>query len=63
MSSSSSLTPRNLTPIVIDCADADSANPENLAVQEDENGDEDDDVQIDRHLTVHNVSISCKQLA
>ena len=47
MSSSSSLTPRNLTPIVIDGADVDSANPEILTVQEDEDGDEDEDAQID----------------
>ena len=46
-SSSSSLTPRNLTPIVIDDADVDSANPEILTVQEHEDGDEDDDVDID----------------
>ena len=36
-----------LTPIVIDEADVDSSNPEILTVQEDEDGDEDDDVQID----------------
>ena len=47
MSSSSSLTPRNLTPIVIDDADVDSANPEILTVQEDKDGDEDDYVEID----------------
>ena len=35
------------TPIVIDEADVDSSNPEFLTVQEDEDGDEDDDVQID----------------
>ena len=46
-SSSGSLTKRNLTPIVIDDADVDSANPEILTVQEDKDGDEDDDVQID----------------
>ena len=45
-SSSSILTPRNLTPIVIDDADVDSANPEILTVQEDEEGDEDGDVEI-----------------
>ena len=46
MSSSSSLTPRNLTPIVIDNADVDLANPEILTVQKDEDGDEDDDIEI-----------------
>ena len=46
-SSSSSLATRNLTPIVIDDADVDSANPEILTVQEDEDDDEDDDVEID----------------
>ena len=50
-SRSSSLTPRNLPPIVIDEADADSSNPEILTVQEDEEGDEDDY----RHMAVHNV--------
>ena len=45
-SSSSSLTPRKLTPIVIDDVDVDSANPEILTVQEDEDGNEDDDVEI-----------------
>ena len=54
MSSSSSLTPRNLTPIAIDDADVDSANPEILTVQEDEDGDDDDGVDI-RHLPVYNV--------
>ena len=47
MSSSSSLTPRNLTPIVIDDADVDSVNPEIMTVQEDKNGDKDEDVEID----------------
>ena len=45
-SSSSSLTPRKLTPIVIDDVDVDSANPEILTVQEDEDGNEDDNVEI-----------------
>ena len=35
------------TLIVIDEADVDSSNPEILTVQENEDGDEDDDVQID----------------
>ena len=47
VSSSSSLTPRNLTPIVIDDADVDLANSEMLVVQEDEDGGEDNDVDID----------------
>ena len=47
MSSSSSLTPKNLTPIVIDDADVDSANSEILTVHEDEDGFEDDDLEID----------------
>ena len=47
MSSSSSLTPKNLTPIVIDDADVDLAIPETLTVHEDEAGFEDDDVEID----------------
>ena len=34
-------------PFVVDDADVDSANPEILTVKEDEDGDEDDDVQID----------------
>ena len=46
-SSSSSLTPRNLTPIVIDDTDVDSAYPEIQTVQEDKDGDEDDHVEID----------------
>ena len=60
VSSSSSLTPRNLTPIVIDDADVDSANPEILKAQEDEDGDEDDDIEIDiLRFTMY--VISCKQ--
>ena len=59
-SSSSILTPRNLTPIVIDDADVDSANPEILTVQEDEEGDEDGDVEIGiSRFTMY--VISCKQ--
>ena len=34
-------------PIVVDDADVDSANPEILTVKEDEDGDEDDDVEVD----------------
>ena len=59
-SSSSSLIPRNLNPIVIDDADEDSANPEILIVQEDEDGDEDDDVEIDIQRFIM-YAISCKQ--
>ena len=46
-SSSGSLTKRNLSPIVINDADVDLANPEILTVQEDKDGDEDDDVDMD----------------
>ena len=46
-SSSGSLTKKNLIPYVIDDADVDSANPEILTVQEDEDDNEDDDVEID----------------
>ena len=46
-SSSGSLTKRNLSPIVINDADVDLANPEILKVQEDKDVGEDDDVEID----------------
>ena len=59
-SSSSSLTPRNLTPIMIDDADVDSANSDILTVQDDEDGDEDDDLDIEYMLYVIYV-ISFKQ--
>ena len=41
---SSSLTPRNLTPIVIDDVDVDSANPEILTVEGEDDDDEDDNL-------------------
>ena len=57
MSSSSSLTPRNLASFLIDDADVDSANPEILPVQKDEDGDEDDDVEIDfQRFTMYVIS-------
>ena len=44
-SGSSSWTPRNLTPFVVDDADVDSANVEILTVEEDD--DDDDDIEVD----------------
>ena len=41
------MIPKEPNPLLVGDADADSANPGILTVEEDKNGDEDDDVEID----------------